>query len=303
MPDINGTFTSNEVIDVTNDVGTLDGAPQGSPIDDINLQGADTTVTLSNSDIQDVTQGFGEYTLTATNSSINSITNGNDNATLNLTSTDITGTITGDAGSFDITWNGGTLGSDINLGSGNNLLNFDNVNINGSTTNFGNGENVLTLTDSIISAGHSITFGSGGNTVEITGTTAFGAGSSISSGPGPDTLTLPTGSVITIGGISYTVGTDTLPSSFDMNGTVDLPNGSDFAFSGFDGFAASTPVCLAIGTLIKTRNGSIPVEDLQDGDEIQTIEGDYLPLIWKGRTQAKQRLQPPFQPIHRGGSW
>ncbi|SHE85906.1 hypothetical protein SAMN05444279_11014 [Ruegeria intermedia] len=47
MPNINGT-TGNDSIDVSNDSGTLNGAPQGSPINDIRARGGNDVVTVSN---------------------------------------------------------------------------------------------------------------------------------------------------------------------------------------------------------------------------------------------------------------
>lgn len=38
------------------------------------------------------------------------------------------------------------------------------------------------------------------------------------------------------------------------------------------------------GSLLQTDQGPVAIEDLWPGDQILTVDGDYQPLIWKGRT-------------------
>ena len=46
---------------------------------------------------------------------------------------------------------------------------------------------------------------------------------------------------------------------------------------------ASQAVCFAAGTLIATRRGPKPVEDLRPGDRVQTSDNGYRPVQWVGR--------------------
>jgi hypothetical protein len=58
---------------------------------------------------------------------------------------------------------------------------------------------------------------------------------------------------------------------------------------------ASCPICLAVGTLIETPNGPIPVENLQPGTEVWTlsVEGERVarPLIRTGKMAAPENHQ------------
>lgn len=130
MPNIKGTNGSDS-IHVTNDVGTLNGTPQGTPINNVRGKGgADTisitdstitgvvnsgggqdVVTISGSSIGTIKLGGGADTLDFINSSASSISGGNGTDALNLP----VGTVVTDAthGTFTT-----TLGGSYSLSSG-----------------------------------------------------------------------------------------------------------------------------------------------------------------------------------------
>ena len=58
--------------------------------------------------------------------------------------------------------------------------------------------------------------------------------------------------------------------------------------------------CFTPGTLITTRQGEVPVEDLRVGDEVLTRDHGFRPLIWTGRrdlTVAELAVNPALRPI------
>jgi len=48
-------------------------------------------------------------------------------------------------------------------------------------------------------------------------------------------------------------------------------------------------VCFARGTMIETANGEMPVEDLQAGDMIRTLDNGMKPLSWIGSTKVEAK--------------
>ncbi len=65
---------------------------------------------------------------------------------------------------------------------------------------------------------------------------------------------------------------------------------------------SSTPftVCYALGTLIRTPHGDVPVETLRAGDLVLTASGEKRPVKWIGHANIDFRLMPnasPGQPI------
>ena len=124
MPRINGT-NGDDDIDVTNDNGTLNGVPQGSPIDNIRARGGDDDINVTNSTIaENVVGNSGNDTITVTNSTVGGrIASGSDADTVDIT--------------------GSTVGS-IRLGSGNDTLNFSSTSVDGDIRG-GGGTDTLNL--------------------------------------------------------------------------------------------------------------------------------------------------------------
>ncbi len=109
MPNIRGT-NGNDNIDVSNDNGTLNGSPEGSPINNIRARRGDDTISVSDSTISgDIRAG-----------------NGNDD--VNITDSTVGGIINAGAGSDTVVITGSDVGN-INLGGGN-----DSLEILGTTT-------------------------------------------------------------------------------------------------------------------------------------------------------------------------
>ncbi|MCA0927685.1 Hint domain-containing protein [Ruegeria profundi] len=124
MPRIDGT-NGDDDIDVTNDNGTLNGVPQGSPIDNIRARGGDDDIDITNSTIADNVLGnAGNDTITVTNSTVGGrIASGSDADTVDIT--------------------GSTVGS-IRLGGGNDTLNFSSTTVDGDIRG-GGGTDTLNL--------------------------------------------------------------------------------------------------------------------------------------------------------------
>ncbi|UWR02112.1 Hint domain-containing protein [Ruegeria conchae] len=162
MPNINGT-NGDDDIDVTNDNGTLNGTPQGSPIDNIRGRGGDDDITVTDSTIaNNVLGNAGTDTITVTNSTVGGrIASGSDADTVDIS--------------------GSTVGN-IRLGGGNDTLNFISTTVTGDIRG-GSGTDTLNLPEGTVITDD--TFGV--ITVED------GVGYSISSG----TFTLPSGITVT----------------------------------------------------------------------------------------------------------
>lgn len=111
MPNINGT-NGDDDIEVTNDSGTLNGTPQGSPIDNISGQAGDDTITVTGSTIT------------------GSIRGNQDNDDIVITSSTVGGLIAGGSGSDTVTVRGSDVDS-IRLGGGNDTLNFQSTTVSG----------------------------------------------------------------------------------------------------------------------------------------------------------------------------
>lgn len=62
----------------------------------------------------------------------------------------------------------------------------------------------------------------------------------------------------------------------------------------------ATPPCFTSGTLILTPDGEIPIDDLQTGDLVETLDHGAQPIRWIGRTKvAAHRMEtaPAFRPV------
>ena len=110
--------------------------------------------------------------------------------------------------------------------------------------------------------------------------------------PGPDLNGDGIGDNI---GVSYadpggaTDGTDLSTSNLANTPGVGDPDEPDFR-----------TVCLARGTMIKTRKGDFPIETLCVGDQVLTMDHGYQPLRWIGSNALDAidlTLQPKLKPI------
>ncbi|SDW15941.1 Hint domain-containing protein [Ruegeria halocynthiae] len=162
MPNINGT-NGDDNIDVTNDNGTLNGTPQGTPINNVRGRGGDDDITITDSTIaNNVLGNAGTDTITVTNSTIGGrLASGSDADTVDIS--------------------GSTVGN-IRLGGGDDTLNFISTSVSGDIRG-GSGTDTLNLPVGTVITDD--TFGV--ITVED------GVGYSISSG----TFTLPSGTTVT----------------------------------------------------------------------------------------------------------
>jgi len=111
-----------------------------------------------------------------------------------------------------------------------------------------------------------------------------------------DTITLATGQQVTVNGDgTVTVLADADEESVNFSYTVSNNGGngngglSDSAFVTID----SVP-CFVAGTRIRTQRGQIPVERLQPGDLVETLDDGLQPVRWIGRRemQATGKMAP-----------
>ncbi|WP_170435224.1 Hint domain-containing protein [Ruegeria arenilitoris] len=124
MPDIFGT-NGDDDIDVTNDNGTLNGTPQGTPIDDIRARGGNDIITVTNSTISGSVRG---------NAGIDTIT---------VIGSTIGGQVRAGSDDDTVTLQGSVIGN-IRLGGGNDVLNFRSTSVSGDVRG-GSGTDTLNL--------------------------------------------------------------------------------------------------------------------------------------------------------------
>ncbi|CUK05293.1 hypothetical protein RUE5091_02701 [Ruegeria denitrificans] len=162
MPRINGTNNDDD-IDVSGDSGTLNGVPQGSPIDNIRGRGGDDDIDVTNSTI------------------INNVLGNAGSDTITVTNTSIGGRVASGADADTVDISGSTVGS-IRMGAGDDTLNFSSTSVGGDIRG-GSGTDTLNLpVGTVIN-----------DNVFGTITVEDGVGYSVSSG----TFTLPSGIVVT----------------------------------------------------------------------------------------------------------
>lgn len=105
-----------------------------------------------------------------------------------------------------------------------------------------------------------------------------------------DTITLPTGQKVTLnanGTLSVMADAD----AEDFNFTYGIFNGENTD----TGYVNATSIpCFTAGTLIETPGGPVPVERLQTGDLVLTLDDGAQPLRWTGmRAVAAQGAHAP----------
>ncbi|GAN80978.1 Hint domain-containing protein [Acidocella aminolytica] len=85
---------------------------------------------------------------------------------------------------------------------------------------------------------------------------------------------------------------------FTSKGTFELLNDYSGNTSTLTLDSTNAP-CFCAGTLISTPNGDRPVETLEAGDLVLTVDGDAVPVRWIGRRAVEPRFADPLrsQPI------
>jgi len=105
----------------------------------------------------------------------------------------------------------------------------------------------------------------------------------ISVQPG-DEIELSTGQIVTLtsNGTLSIVGDAELSTDAFSYQVTDSEGNNDVAF-----VTLNTTPCFVAGTLIKTMDGEIPVEDLQPGARVLTFDNGYQELRWVGQTVVR----------------
>ncbi len=170
MPNIRGT-NGNDIIDVTDDNGTLNGTPQGTPIDNIRGRGGSDQITVTNSTVIGVVRGNG----------------GGDDITITGSTV---GTLNAGGGADTVVVRGSDISS-IALGNGNDTLDFQSTSVSG-TVEGGGGTDTLNLPEGTVITDS--TFG----TITVVAGTSY----SLSSG----SFTLPSGTTVTYTGFENGAG-------------------------------------------------------------------------------------------------
>ncbi|MEP2028744.1 MAG: Hint domain-containing protein [Paracoccaceae bacterium] len=124
MPNITGSNSADN-IDVTDDDGTLNGTPQGTPIDNIRARGGNDTITVTNSTIANDVRGNG----------------GSDDIT--ITGSTVSGVVQAGAGGDNVSIEGSDIGN-LRLGGGNDALDFVSTTLSGDIRG-GSGTDALNL--------------------------------------------------------------------------------------------------------------------------------------------------------------
>lgn len=98
-----------------------------------------------------------------------------------------------------------------------------------------------------------------------------------------DTVTLPNGQQVTLNANgTFTILVDSEEEI--ANFTYTISDGLGETDTGF--VTVSTVPCFVAGTLIRTPDGEVPVEDLAPGDLVETQDNGPQPLRWIGRRQV-----------------
>jgi autotransporter passenger strand-loop-strand repeat protein len=160
----------------------------------------------------------------------------------------------------------------------------------------------------------SITFSGTGGMLAIDGTglptdPSKLVGATISGFAAGDTIDL-TGITYSAGGQVNLIGGNELQiieggQTYDLQLSLSQSFAGDFFHLANDGnggtkIAENTTPCYCRGTLIRTADGDVAVEDLRIGHDVVTAEGDARPIKWIGRRAYRDWLavgNPDVQPI------
>ena len=103
-----------------------------------------------------------------------------------------------------------------------------------------------------------------------------------------NSVTLTTGQVVTLmpdGTLNITADADEETVSFTYG--VDSVDGSGNTLQSDVGFVTVDVVpCFVAGTMIRTPRGDVPVEALQEGDLVETLDDGAQPLRWVGQREV-----------------
>ena len=122
-----------------------------------------------------------------------------------------------------------------------------------------------------------VTFDSG-DKWSVAGTLAGFNGETVKGFAAGDTITLNGLS----GSTSYVAGVLSLTTDGETD-TIDFVSpGGTITVTAVDGNTTITIPCFASGTRIATPRGERPVEALKPGDEVLTVLGEVLPIVWVG---------------------
>ncbi|WP_171133232.1 MULTISPECIES: Hint domain-containing protein [unclassified Ruegeria] len=168
----------------------------------------------------------------------------------------------------------GSLGGSIRGGQGNDTLQggSGNNNIFGNAGDDilrgGSGNNILSGgagSDTLFAEDGSgnLDGGSGADTIHAGLNTTF-----VTGGSGNDTLILPAGSTFA----PFSPGAS--------GGTATLPNGRTFTYVNIENVEIA---CFTAGTLIRTPEGERPIEELEVGDLVETLDNGAQPVRWIGK--------------------
>ena len=212
---------------------------------------------------------------------------------------------TGD-GNDDIEIGNNATLKDLEVGDGNNVITIGDG-LDADNIDLGDGNNTLTIGDN--ASVKDIKTDDGDNFISI------GDGldaKKIETGDGNDSITIGDGA--TIKDLKTDKGDDNIVIGDDFSiDKIEAGDGDDLVKLGADGEinkkldggkgddklvtetnvpGASnfeTIVCFAAGTLIKTDKGAIPVETLQTGDMVVTLDHGLQPVRWVGSTRIAGR--------------
>ncbi|MBU2993184.1 MULTISPECIES: peroxidase family protein [unclassified Octadecabacter] len=183
---------------------------------------------------------------------------------------------------------------DVDLGSGDDVLAMEDMARVHGNVQTGHNDDTVVLEDRAEISGDLDT-GYGGDDVTIGARATVGG--TIDLGSGNDSIRVSTGaSVSDVNGGS---GFDTLeldgPARVEYD--ADPKNGSVFfkdedgndTGESFDFKSIERITCFTLGTLIITERGKLPIQDLQVGDLVWTMDNGLQPIAWVGRATVPAR--------------
>lgn len=102
------------------------------------------------------------------------------------------------------------------------------------------------------------------------------------------------------GEFEFHVDRDAMLASGSDQTIVISVSGRDSSGTDTDSIVINVTICVARGTLIDTETGPVPVEDLQIGDSVRTLDGPARPVRWIGCRHVSPRelsADPSLRPI------